>query len=891
MKVAEIRRKFLDYFKSHQHAEVESSPLVPLNDPSLLFANAGMNQFKDTFLGAEKRSYTRATSCQKCVRAGGKHNDLENVGFTARHHTFFEMLGNFSFGDYFKEEAISMAWEFATKQLKLPEDKIYVTVFETDDEAEKIWTDKVGFPKERIYRFGEKDNFWSMGDVGPCGPCSEMFIDRGEQYSCGPNCGLGKCECDRYMEFWNLVFMQYNRDKKGNMTPLPRPSVDTGMGLERVASILQKTDTNYEIDSFIEILNKIASLAGQKYDSKAKDAFNYRVVGDHSRATAFLIGDGVMPSNEGRGYVLRRIIRRAVRYGKNLGFEKPFLYQICEFVIDQMKDVYPELADKKSFVMKAVQAEEEQFFKTLERGLNLLDEELAALKGKELSGEVAFKLYDTFGFPLDLTRIICEEKGLGVDESGFKTAMAKQKEQSRQNWKGAGGEATDTRYHEVVEALKAKSQMPEFLGYDQLSSDGLCVALLNAEQDGKPSVNSFATVGSVVEAVFDKTPFYGEGGGQVGDRGMVSGDGFEGQVLDVKKPVDGLTVASIKVISGTIKLGTSYTQQTDEERRRLTERNHTATHMLHWALRDTLGDHVQQKGSLVNEEMLRFDFSHFQAMTAEEMAVVENKINQRIWSNSQINKAEMAKDEAVAAGAIAFFGEKYGDKVRVVQVGEFSTELCGGTHVETTSEINLFKVVSEASVASGVRRIIAYTSKKAFQYLAEQDSAARLVKERFKASSGEEVLSRIDKMTATEKELRRQLDVMKSQNIAKELDGLIAGASPVGDTKLLTYMVPSDDQGVKTLRDVSEKVRQKDENIILVLGMEQPDAGKALLLAAKGKEVSKGFKSGDLIKALAPHIDGRGGGKPDMAQAGGTKVEGVAVALKAAKKEVETLLG
>ena len=891
MKVSEIRRKFLDYFVEKGHAEVESSPLVPQNDPTLLFANAGMNQFKDTFTGAEKRSYTRAASCQKCVRAGGKHNDLENVGFTARHHTFFEMLGNFSFGDYFKEEAITMAWEFVNKHLKLPQDKIYVTVFETDDEAEKIWTDKVGFPKERIYRFGEKDNFWSMGEVGPCGPCSEIFFDRGEQYACGTECGLGVCECDRYMEFWNLVFMQYNKDKDGNMTPLPKPSVDTGMGLERIAGILQKTDTNYEIDSFVEILEKAASLAGKKYDPAAKDAFNYRVIGDHSRATSFLIGDGVMPSNEGRGYVLRRIIRRAVRYGKNLGFEKPFLYQICEFVIDQMKDAYPELADKKSFVMKAVQAEEEQFFKTLERGLTLLDEELAKLKGKQLSGDVAFRLYDTFGFPVDLTRIICEEKGLGVDEDGFHKAMAKQKEQSRQNWKGAGGEATDTRYHELAESLKSAGTMPKFVGFEQLSAEGECLAILASDEDGKPSVDVLSKEGSTAELVFSTTPFYAEGGGQVGDKGTVSGHGFEGQVLDVRKPVDDLFVATVKVIKGSIEVGKTYTQQTDQEKRKLTERNHTATHMLHWALRDTLGDHVQQKGSLCNEDLLRFDFSHFQALTADEIAEVENKINQRIWNNSSVSKAEMAKDEAVAAGAIAFFGEKYGEKVRVVKVGEFSTELCGGCHVESTSEINLFKIVSEASIASGVRRITAYTSKKAFQYLAEQDQAARLVKDRFKVTTGEEVLARIEKMGAVEKDLRRQLDELKSKNIARELDTLVDQASPVGDTKLLTYLVPEDEQGVKTLRDVTEKVRQKDENIILVLGMAQAKSGKALLLVAKGKDVAKSFKSGDLIKVLAPHIDGRGGGKPDMAQAGGTKVEGVAAALEVAKSELEKLLG
>ncbi|SMF71802.1 alanine--tRNA ligase [Pseudobacteriovorax antillogorgiicola] len=890
MKVAEIRRKYLNFFASHDHVVVESSPLIPQNDPSLLFANAGMNQFKDTFLGNEARAYTRATSCQKCVRAGGKHNDLENVGFTARHHTFFEMLGNFSFGDYFKEDAISMAWEFVTKHLNLPIDKIYVTVFETDDEAADIWINKVGFPKERIYRFGEKDNFWSMGDVGPCGPCSEMFIDRGEQYACGEECGLGVCECDRYMEFWNLVFMQYNRDKDGNLTPLPKPSVDTGMGLERIASIIQKTDTNYEIDAFIDILNRTAKMAGQSYDPKAKDAFNYRVVGDHGRATTFLIADGVMPSNEGRGYVLRRIIRRAVRYGKNIGFQEPFLHKICEFVIEQMKDAYPDLTDKKSFIMKAVQAEEEQFFKTLERGLNLLDEEIGSLKGKTLSGEVAFKLYDTFGFPVDLTRIICQERGLGVDETGFEQAMAKQKEQSRQNWKGAGGAAVDGIYHELAEVLRGKNQAPVFQGYDQLSADGTCVALLKADGDSKASVDFFSQAGELIEAVFDKTPFYAEGGGQVGDRGVVKGDGFEADVVDVRKPVDGLIVAQLKVTDGSIKVGGKYHQQTDEETRRLTERNHTATHMLHWALRDTLGDHVKQAGSLVNDELLRFDFSHFQSLTNEEIKTIEDKINQRIWSNSPVIHQEMGRDEAVEAGAIAFFGEKYGDVVRVVRVGDFSTELCGGCHVRSTSEINIFKIVAESSIAAGVRRIVAYTSKQAFNYLSAQDHDARLVKDRFKVSSAEEVLGRVEKLVLAEKDLRRQLDELKSQSIANELDALVGQAESVGDCKVLTYLVPEDDQGVKTLRDVSDRVRQKDDSLIVVLGMKQASTGKALLLAAKGKAVAKGFKSGDLIKVLAPHIDGRGGGKPDMAQAGGTKLEGIDKALQEASSEIKKLL-
>ena len=890
MKLAEIRRSFLDFFAGKGHEEVESSSLVPHNDPSLLFTNAGMNQFKDLFLGREKRSYSRATSCQKCVRAGGKHNDLENVGFTARHHTFFEMLGNFSFGDYFKEEAISYAWEFITEHLKLPQDKLYITVFEDDDEAAKIWEDKIGIPKDKIYRFGEKDNFWSMGDVGPCGPCSEVFIDRGEKYSCGSECAMG-CECDRFMEFWNLVFMQFDRNKQGELSPLPRPSVDTGMGLERVASILQETETNYEVDAFLTILEHVGDIAGKKYDPKSKEAFNYRVIGDHARASTFLIADGVMPSNEGRGYVLRRIIRRAVRYGRNIGFEGPFINQVCSFVIDQMSDAYPELKDKKAFIIKAVTAEEEQFFKTLERGLSLLDEELEALQDKKvLSGDVAFKLYDTFGFPVDLTRIICQERDVQVDEEAFAAAMKRQKDQSRQNWKGAGGEAIDDSYHKVIEMMSESGISQSFVGYDSLSSQGTCKFILSSHNQIREFVDSYDG-SEIVDVIFDKTPFYGEGGGQAGDKGSITADGFRAEVIDTLKPLDGLIVARVKVLEGVLRVGADYRQVTDAHRRRLTERNHTATHMLHWALRDTLGDHVKQAGSLVNDELLRFDFSHFQGLTDEEIETVERKINERIWSHVPVTKAEMGKEEAVAAGAIAFFGEKYGDKVRVVKVGEFSTELCGGTHVQSSSEINIFKIISEASVASGVRRIVAYTSEKAFEFLSSQDKLARNVKSSLKVQTAEEILSKFDKLQQNEKELQKSLDSFRSQQVVAEIKQSLDQAIDLGGVKLLSYLVPEDSSGVKTLRDIAEKMKAEHSDLILLLGMKQKEAGKALLLAAKGKSVPKSFKSGDLIKNLSPLISGRGGGKPDMAQAGGTDLDGVEKALAAVEEHVNTLLG
>jgi alanyl-tRNA synthetase len=896
MKVAEIRSKFLEYFASQDHTIVESSPLVPQNDPTLLFVNAGMVQFKDTFLGHETRPYTRAASCQKVVRAGGKHNDLENVGFTARHHTFFEMLGNFSFGDYFKEGAIAMAWEFVTQHLKLPTKDLYVTVFQDDDEAADIWQNKIGVRKDRILRFGEKDNFWSMGDVGPCGPCSEIFVDRGEKYRCSaPECALGVCDCDRWLEFWNLVFMQYNRDDQGNMTPLPKPSVDTGMGLERIAMIMQDVDTNYEIDSFREILHKTARLAGKSYDHHDESSFAYRVIADHSRAATFLIGDGVLPANEGRGYVLRRIMRRAVRYGRKLGFDKPFLYKTCGFVIDQMQDVYPDLKDKRAFIEKAVQAEEEQFFRTLERGLQLLDEELGQLgKTKTLPGVVAFKLYDTFGFPLDLTRVICAEHGISVDEKGFEKAMEQQRSQSRQSWKGSGEDSLAEIYHTVYERLKQGPGLPHFVGYDQLAAEGECLAIL-VERDGEKVEADLVGTQDVteVEAVFAETPFYGESGGQVGDRGRVyDGNGdFEAKVVDVQKPLADLVVVRLSLSHGNLRKGSRYIQETDKILRQLTARNHTATHMLHWALRDTLGDHVKQAGSLVSPDLLRFDFTHFQQLTPEEIHTIEEKINERIWYSAPVDKQVMAKDDALAAGAIAFFGEKYGDEVRVVKVGDFSVELCGGTHVSHTSEINMFKVVSESSVASGVRRIVAYTSKKAFEYLDDRERETRQVRERLKATSGDEVLSRLEKMTATEKELRRELEQLKAQNITGQISEVLSQAETIEGISLVTFECPPDQQGVKTLREVADRARQKAPNAVVVLGMKQPDAGKVLLLVAKGQDVSKSVKAGDLVKALAPLIDGRGGGKPDMAQAGGQKLAGLADVFKQAAPALKKLLG
>ena len=845
---AEIRTRFLKYFEKNGHAVVESSSLVPSNDPTLLFTTAGMVQFKDVFLGKDRRSYTRAATAQKCVRAGGKHNDLENVGFTARHHTFFEMLGNFSFGDYFKKDAIRFAWEFVTKELGLPKDRLYVTVFTTDDEAADIWHQQEGVPKDRIYRFGEKDNFWAMGDTGPCGPCSEIFYDRGEKYSCGkPTCGMG-CDCDRYVEFWNLVFMQYDRDASGKLNPLPKPSVDTGSGLERVALILQDVETNYDTDGFVNILSRTGELLGRAYDRKAKDATSFRVIADHSRAAAFLIGDGVLPSNEGRGYVLRRILRRAIRHGKKLGFTGPFMHKTSGFVIDQMKEAYPDLQEKRAFIEKAILAEEEQFFRTLEKGLQLLDEEVAKLGGgsKQLPGTVAFKLYDTYGFPLDLTRVICEEKGLTVDEAGFEKAMDAQRAESRKHWKGSGGQALAQSADSTEKA-------------------------------------------SIIECVFAETPFYGESGGQVGDHGRVrTHDGsFEGEVIDVQRPVPELIVAHVRPIRGTIRVGARYLQETDTEIRALTARNHTATHLLHWALREVLGKHVKQAGSLVAADLLRFDFTHFQAVTEDELQKIEDLINEKIWAGNGVMKKEMPKDEAIALGAMAMFGEKYGDVVRVVRVGDYSTELCGGTHVDNSAEIHLFKIGTESGIAAGVRRIIAYTSKGAFEYLRSREKDLRRVRDVLKAASSDEILGKLERMQAREKDLQKQIERFQAKAAAGEVDEMLAKAAPIPvGGRFVGAVAATDPQGMKKLRDLAEIIKQKMPDAVIVLGMKDAEGTKANLLVAVGPQAPKSHASNEILKPLAAMIDGKGGGKAEMAQAGGTKPGALADAIAAARKSL-----
>ncbi|HYS43673.1 MAG TPA: alanine--tRNA ligase, partial [Geobacteraceae bacterium] len=707
----EIRARFLKYFADRGHTIVASSSLIPHNDPTLLFTNAGMNQFKDCFLGMEKRDYVRACSSQKCVRAGGKHNDLENVGRTARHHTFFEMLGNFSFGDYFKKEAIAFAWEFLTEELKLDKEKLYVTVYQDDDEAADIWHNQEGVPRERIYRFGEKDNFWSMGDTGPCGPCTEIFWDNGPEVGCGsPDCAVG-CDCDRYMEIWNNVFMQFDREASGKLTPLPKPAVDTGMGLERISTVMQGMKTNYDTDLFQGIIRHIERLSGKAYRDNDRDDVSMRVIADHARATTFLICDGALPSNEGRGYVLRRIMRRAARHAKMLGFAEPMLYRAVDAVNEMMADAYPELIERESYIKKVILAEEERFIETLDNGLRILNEEMALLRqaGRTvIPGGTLFKLYDTFGFPTDLTGDIVAGEGFTIDEAGFEVCMERQREQAREHWKGSGEEGIAA----IHKTLHSRGLRSRFVGYDEQTAYAPIVAIL------KNGVEvSEAQAGDEVEVITEITPFYGESGGQAGDTGCISTGSAHLRVTATLRPFLDLIVHLATVTEGTIAVGEAADLTVAVGERNATARNHTATHLLQSALREVLGDHIKQAGSLVTPDRLRFDFTHFSAMTPEEIRRVEDLVNGHIMANDDVHAREMAVQEAMESGATALFGEKYGDRVRVVRVGAVSSELCGGTHVHAAGDIGFFKIVTETGIAAGVRRIEALTGSGALAFV------------------------------------------------------------------------------------------------------------------------------------------------------------------------------
>ncbi|HBV8786883.1 alanine--tRNA ligase [Klebsiella pneumoniae] len=870
---AEIRQAFLDFFHSKGHQVVASSSLVPHNDPTLLFTNAGMNQFKDVFLGLDKRNYSRATTAQRCVRAGGKHNDLENVGYTARHHTFFEMLGNFSFGDYFKQDAIKYAWELLTGEnwFALPKEKLWVTVYETDDEAFDIWANEVGVPRERIIRIGDNkgapfasDNFWQMGDTGPCGPCTEIFFDHGDHIWGGPP-GSPEEDGDRYIEIWNIVFMQFNRQADGTMEPLPKPSVDTGMGLERIAAVLQHVNSNYDIDLFRDLIASVAKVTG------ATDLTNksLRVIADHIRSCAFLVADGVIPSNENRGYVLRRIIRRAIRHGNMLGAKDTFFWKLVAPLIDVMGSAGDELKQQQAQVEQVLKTEEEQFARTLERGLALLDEELSKLKGDTLDGETAFRLYDTYGFPVDLTADVCRERNIKVDEAGFEAAMEEQRRRARES-SGFGAD-----YNAMIRVDGAS----EFKGYDHLELNGKVTALFI---DGK-AVDS-VSAGQEAVVILDQTPFYAESGGQVGDKGELKGAGFSFAVSDTQKY--GQAIGHIgKVASGTLKVGDAVQADVDEARRQRIRLNHSATHLMHAALRQVLGTHVAQKGSLVNDKALRFDFSHFEAMKPEEIRAVEDLVNAQIRRNLAIETNIMDIDAARASGAMALFGEKYDDRVRVLRMGDFSTELCGGTHAARTGDIGLFRITSESGTAAGVRRIEAVTGEGAMAILHAQSDQLNDIAQLLKGDShnlGEKVRAALERTRQLEKELQQ----LKEQAAAQESANLSSKAEEINGVKLLV----SELTGVepKMLRTMVDDLKNQLGSTIVVLATVAD--GKVSLIAGVSKDVTDRVKAGELVGMVAQQVGGKGGGRPDMAQAGGTDASALPAALACVKGWVSAKL-
>ncbi|ELY3468950.1 alanine--tRNA ligase [Cronobacter universalis] len=864
---AEIRQAFLDFFHSKGHQVVASSSLVPNNDPTLLFTNAGMNQFKDVFLGLDKRNYSRATTAQRCVRAGGKHNDLENVGYTARHHTFFEMLGNFSFGDYFKHDAIQYAWELLTgaQWFNLPKDRLWVTVYETDDEAYEIWEKEVGIPRERIIRIGDNkgapyasDNFWQMGDTGPCGPCTEIFYDHGDHIWGGPP-GSAEEDGDRYIEIWNIVFMQFNRQADGTMEPLPKPSVDTGMGLERIAAVLQHVNSNYEIDLFQKLIKAVANVTG------ATDLSNksLRVIADHIRSCAFLIADGVIPSNENRGYVLRRIIRRAIRHGNMLGAKDTFFYKLVGPLVDVMGAAGDELKRQQAQVEQVLKTEEEQFARTLERGLALLDEELAKLTGDTLDGETAFRLYDTYGFPVDLTADVCRERNIKVDEAGFEAAMEEQRRRARES-SGFGAD-----YNAMIRVDGAS----EFKGYEQTELTAKVTALF---VDGK-SVEQ-VTAGQQAVVVLDETPFYAESGGQVGDKGELKGNGFTFTVNDTQKY--GQAIGHIgELASGVLKVGEGVKAEVDHARRDRIRLNHSATHLMHAALRQVLGTHVAQKGSLVNDKGLRFDFSHFEAMKPEEIRKVEDLVNAQIRRNLPIETNVMDLEAAKAKGAMALFGEKYEDRVRVLSMGDFSTELCGGIHASRTGDIGLFRIVSESGTAAGVRRIEAVTGEGALSLVHAQNDRLNELSHLLKSDS-QTLNDKVRAMVERTRQLEKELQQLKEQQAAQESANLSSKAVDINGVKLLV----SELAGVepKMLRTMVDDLKNQLGSSVIVLATVAE--GKVSLIAGVSKDVTDRVKAGELVGMIAQQVGGKGGGRPDMAQAGGTD----AAALPAALGSVES---
>jgi alanyl-tRNA synthetase len=865
----EIRKAFLNYFEGKEHRVVRSSSLVPKNDPTLLFTNAGMVQFKGVFLSEEFRDYQRAATSQKCVRAGGKHNDLEMVGKTARHHTFFEMLGNFSFGDYFKKEAIDMGWDLLVRQWGLPAGKIWVTIYLDDDEAFHLWR-RIGVPGERIVRLGEKDNFWAMGETGPCGPCSEIVIDQGEEVGCGsPDCRVG-CDCDRYLELWNLVFMQFNRDSEGRLEPLAKPSIDTGMGLERISAILQGVKSNYQTDLFNPIFKEIEMISRIPYGKDPRSDTSLQVIADHSRATTFLISDGILPSNEGRGYVLRRIMRRAMRHGKLLGINGPFLYRTSSKVVELMKEAYPELRETEAFISKVIQNEEERFSETLDAGLKILREELDLLEKDEkkvLSGEVAFRLYDTFGFPLDLTTEILQEKGMSFDEAGFRSQMEEQRQKSKQAMLGIGEGKTK----EVYRRLANEGIKTTFLGYEEVQSESRILKLIKGDE-----IVPFAIEGDPIEIVTEKTPFYGEAGGQVGDRGVIFHEEFSLEVENSIKPMEELIIHQGKVKRGRVREGMLVIHRVDGERRKATALNHTATHLLQAVLREVLGDHIHQAGSSVSPERLRFDFTHFAAMEKGEIERVEAFVNQKIRENLKVETKIMAVEEALQTGAMALFGEKYGEKVRVVMVSDFSMELCGGTHTSRTGDIGLFKIISESGVAAGVRRIEALTGEGAYRFIKEEERELWEVASSLKSTPGE-LSSKVERLLERQRELERELSSFQDKSSHQEILNLLSLMREIKGIRVLSAKV--DGKDIKRMREFIDQLKVKIGSGIVLLGGQSQN--KVSLFMGVTSDLTPRFNANELIKKIALHIGGTGGGRPDFAQAGGTNPQKMDEALKA----------
>ncbi|EFI34448.1 alanyl-tRNA synthetase [Desulfonatronospira thiodismutans ASO3-1] len=865
LSAAEIREKFLKFFQDNHHTVVPSSSLIPADDPSLLFTNAGMVQFKKVFLGQEKRDYTRAVTSQKCLRVGGKHNDLENVGRTRRHHTFFEMLGNFSFGDYFKERAIDLAWTFLTRELGLERDKLFITIFADDDDAHGLWQEVAGVSPDRIYRLGEKDNFWSMGDTGPCGPCSEVLYDQGEGMSCGPDCAIGVCDCDRYLEIWNLVFMQYDRDQEGNLNPLPRPSIDTGMGLERISAVCQGVYSNYDTDLLKSLITDTARKSGKEYGRDRDDDVALAVIADHARSSAFMIADGILPSNEGRGYILRRLIRRAFRFGRHLGLAEPFLHQTVQVVVQDMSMAYPELEKGRDFMVRVIRQEEERFSETLEKGLVLLEEELKKLESLQVNtvpGETAFKLYDTYGFPLDIVNDIAEKRGFSVDEAGFQECMQDQRQRARAAWKGSG----DAGLGEVLSSLEGELPQTSFVGYDRLQDQGEIVLLVDQEGRSREALSQ----GEKGWLVASRTPFYAESGGQVGDRGRIQAARGQAMVRDTQDQAAGVVAHEVEVSRGEVHKGDVVDLTVDEGRRVATARNHTATHLLHLALRRVLGEHVHQAGSLVDEKRLRFDFTHIQALTAEEMERIEEEVNAAILSDYQVQVRVMDYSQAVQEGAIALFGEKYTDKVRVVSVGNISMELCGGTHLDSTAQAGTFCLVSESAVGSGMRRIEALTGWDALNYWRGMRKSVTSLQETLKVAP-DQLVDKVQALQEQMRELARENKALSQKISAEQGRDIASEKKMVGRVPLVARKVDVGD--VEGLRSLMDDIRSKLDTGVAMLGTR--NKGKPTLLLYVSKDLHENFTAPELIKEVAKEIKGGGGGRPDLAQAGGSDAQGL----------------